>query len=102
MSEEMFLTSSGAWDGLKPHHILALRAVAPSGVFTDTAKGGYLSQVGRDSQLGEIADALFSDDYRFLTSLPAGYKNLKPQLLELMRLAYSRGVRVADSRVRNM
>ena len=102
MREGMFFQPDIDWAELAPHHVLTLRACAPAGVFTSTAKGGYLSRVGGDTELSEVATAAFTNDHECLDNLPASCKTMRPQLVQLMQLAYRKGIRSADSRVKSM
>lgn len=102
MKEGMFLDSSVDWSGLKPFHLLALRACTPDGVFTEKAKGGYLTQVGKGTALAEMTNWLFADDYEFVTSLPVEWQKLRAQLIPLMQMAYRYRIRPTDSRVKSM
>lgn len=98
----MFFDPGNNWTRLDPIDILAIRATAPKGVFTPTAKGGYLTQVRGNPEFTALADALFSDDEGFITHLPAQWQQLQPQLLQLMQLAYKSGIRAADLNVKRM
>lgn len=100
MTEAMFFNPENNWKELRPDNILALRACAPNGVFTTTAKGGYLTKVSGNPELEEITSALFSDDFGFINGLPAKWQDKKAELIILMQLAYGKGIRSADSRVR--
>ncbi|MDP3899927.1 MAG: hypothetical protein Q8Q23_02490 [bacterium] len=106
MREGMFFNSRIDWNKLSPAHILALRACAPNGVFTDTAKVGFLNKIAEsDSELylSGLVDALFgTSDLKFLDKLPPEYSRLKPQLIQLMQLAYRYKIRPADVRVKQM
>lgn len=94
MTEAMFFDQKVDWSRMEPHHILALRACAHDGVFTQTAKAGYLSQVSDDHDRSGIADALFTvSDTEFLKRLPEKWQSLKPQLKILMQLARGHGIR---------
>lgn len=100
MNERMFFDPNVNWLALEPHMIFALRATAPEEVFTSTAKGGYLTQVGGDDERSALADYLFvEDDFAFARKLPA---DARAPIVQLMKLAYTRGIRPADARVKSM
>ncbi len=95
----MFLDLGNDWGGLDPDHILALRAVAPSGVFTAKAVEGYAKAVGDDEELRALIPALFASDLEVVTKLPEAQEAMRPQLVALMRLAYEHRIRLADPRL---
>lgn len=99
MSEDMFFDSRNDWGGLDPKHLLALRAVAPAGVFTSRAAVSYLAAVGEDKELADLAPALFSSDVEVVSKLPASSLHLRSQLITLMRVAYDHRIRLADPRL---
>ncbi|MDP3770564.1 MAG: hypothetical protein U1A25_00525 [Candidatus Sungbacteria bacterium] len=99
MSEDMFSNPANDWGGLNPEHLLALRAVAPAGVFTSQALVGYLSAVRGDEELTELAPALFGSDVELISKLPAVHTSMKPQLIMLMQVAYEQRIRLADPRL---
>ncbi|MDO8551278.1 MAG: hypothetical protein Q7S03_01175 [bacterium] len=99
MKERMFFDPKNDWLRLTPFQVLVLRACAPRGVFSQSGRVGYLSQVGGDENLSEIAEALFSDDYGLLEKLPTDLKPLRGQLAVLMELAYRNRIRGIDPRV---
>lgn len=99
MTEDMFFDPSNDWGGLDPDHILALRAVAPSGVFTAKAAERYAKAVGDDTELHALVPALFASDLEVITKLPEAQQLLRPQLLTLVKLAYQHKIRVADGRL---
>ncbi len=99
----MFFDPGFDWLSLEPHEILALRACAPDGVFTETAKGGYLTHVSGHPLYSGIANCLFgTSDYEFIIGLPESQKKLKPELVVLMHLVYRHGIRPADRQVKNL
>lgn len=102
MSESMFFDSSSNWDALEAPHILIMRAAAPTGVFTLTAKSGYLTAIDGDVEKSKIANSIFGDDYDFFMKLPRDWQTFKGQLVAVMQLAYRRGIRRSDSRVQRM
>lgn len=90
----MFFDPEIDWLSLHPVQIMTLRACAPSGVFSITAKGGYLTQVGGNTDRSDLADAMFAtSDTEFLARLPKKWQSLKPQLKTLMQLASEHGIR---------
>lgn len=95
----MFLDSTNDWGGLNPEHILALRAVTPTYVFTDKAREGYLSAVRGDEELCALAPALFASDLEVITQLPEAHRALGPHLIKLMKIAYDYSIRLADAHV---
>jgi hypothetical protein len=102
MNKAMFFGPEN-WSNLQPEQVLALRAVTPNGVFDSTAEAGYLTKVGGNPALVKLSEVLFKDDYYFINNLPEEYKKeLRPQLLMLMKLAYTHQIRPANSSVRNM
>lgn len=102
MSEDMFFDPGVDWRPLKPYHMLVLRACAPANVFTITAKSGYLIRVGGIPELSEIANAIFTSDYEFVTNLPSRWKEFQPQLVTLIHLVYRSNIRPTDPRVKAM
>lgn len=98
----MFFGPDVDWPNLEPIDILVLRACAPSGVFTPAARGGYLTRVGGDEDRSEIADAMFATDFEFIDKLPPAWQKVKQELITLMQLAYRKGIRPLDSRVKSM
>lgn len=100
MSEGMF--DSPLWLELSSAHVLALRACAPYTIWTLSAKEAYLDQVSERADLADIAEAIFSDDHTFVTGLPVMWRSNTPELIALCKLAYGRGIRTPDSRVKNM
>lgn len=102
MKEAIFLDPDVDWHQLEPIDILILRACSPQGVFSTTAKGGYLTQVGKNADLLAIADAIFANDYEFVTNLPSEWVEVQPQITQLMQLAYRKKIRPADNRVKSM
>jgi hypothetical protein len=99
MKEEMFSDLNVDWSSLEPVHILAMRAIAPKGVFTPAGRSGYLMQVKGNSDLTGMAAMLFVDDFGFANHL---WPSVRPQILALMRMAYDHGIRTADPRVKSM
>lgn len=99
MNEAMFFDPSSPWNQLESTDVLIIRAFAPDGVFTSTAKAGYLNSIGGIPYLAELVDDIFCDDYQFVTKLPAGSKN---QLIQLVQMVYRQGIRVSDKRVKEM
>lgn len=99
MDKAMFYDSNNDWLSLEPHHILVLRAVTPDGVFVPVAMSGYLARVQGNPDRSAIADSLFSGDYEFVLNLPA---EVRAELIQLMQLAYRKGIRPADPRVKAM
>lgn len=95
----MFLDPSNDWGGLDPDHILALRAVAPLGVFTAKAAEGYARAVDNDEEFRALIPALFASDLEVITKLPEAQQSLRPQLLTLMELAYRHKIRIGDGRL---
>lgn len=95
MKQAMFFDPSIDWSQFDPVHVLVLRACAPKQVFARENKTAYLTQVGGNEGLSDIADALFADDYAFANAIP----ELRSHLVTLMLLAYELGIRPADSRV---
>lgn len=102
ITKEIFTGSRAPWRGLTPFHVLAMRAVTPAGVFTPEYKPAYLDQIQGNGFLSEIADVIFASDHRFLSELPVEWTGLRSQLIQLMQLAYRRGIRVPDLRVSSM
>lgn len=103
MDEAMFFREENDWLALAPHQILALRAVAPKGVFTETAKAGYLARIGGDHDRSKIVKAMFGgDDHAFIRDIPSEYADLKPLIIQLTQLAYKYGIRTANPRVNAM
>lgn len=103
MDEAMFYREDNDWMALEAHHILALRAVAPAGVFTATAKAGYLARIGGDPDRASIVKAMFdTDDAAFIRNLPKEHADLKPLIVQLSQLAYKYGIRTANPRVNGM
>lgn len=99
MNEDMFFDSANDWGGLDPEHLLALRAVAPAGVFTAKAAKTYISAVGDDHELAKFAPALFGSDVDLIHKLPLSHAAVKPQIIALVRIAYDHQIRLADSRL---
>lgn len=104
MKENMFFNPNIDWLQLEPYHILALRACTPSNVFTEAAKAGYLTRISGDHDRVELANCMFTlgDDYAFVKHLPDSLKELQPQIVQLVQLAYRKGIRNADRLVRDM
>ncbi len=90
------------WEDLAPVHVLALRALAPERVFTPGNREEYLKRVTDDQTLQQIADAIFSDDFGFVRSLPKEFQDLENLLIQLVQIAYREGIRPADARVKAM
>ena len=103
MDPEMFRAEWVDWTEFEPYHLLALRACVPNTpVFTADAKRDYVIRT-TGTELAKLADTLFSRrDYEFITELPGAYQPYRDQLLSLMQLAYRKGVRNPDTRVRAM
>jgi hypothetical protein len=98
----MFISPPGGMplEAMDPWCYLALRAVAPVGVFTSAAKTAFLKEVVNDAELSAIAEYTFQiDDYIFAKKSPL---QLQPQLIALQQLAYRSGIRPVDLRVRNL
>jgi len=102
MKEGMFFDPSVDWTVLEPYQVLTMRACAPNGVFTSTAKTGYLTRVGGNPELSEIADAIFGDDYWFITHLPENWSDIKSELITLMILSYKKGIRRVDKSIQSL
>lgn len=101
MTEAMFFDPKIDWSELEPIDILAMRACAPAGVFTEVAKGAFLTRI-EHSELGELANALFYQDEPFIILLPPSVTEYRPMLIQLVQLAYRKGIRPSDSVVRRM
>ena len=91
----MFLDPANNWGGLDPEYLLALRAVAPAGVFTEKAMENYLSAVRGDDELCLLAPALFGSDADIIEKLPVTECSMKSELIKLMELAYKHRIRLA-------
>lgn len=103
MDKAMFFDSQNNWNEMLPVHVLTLRAVTPSGVFDSTSEAGYLTRVGGNPALTRLSEILFKDDYYFVSNLPEDLKkDLGPQLIQLIQMAYKKKIRLADSRVKTM
>lgn len=103
MREDMFSDPSVNWGELEPFHVLALRACAPSNVFTSKAKARCLARLSGNPSLTEIADTVFlDDDFEFVNGLSEDWGMIKTVLIELMHLVYRSRIRPADSRVKAM
>lgn len=105
MSEAMFFGQKVDWEGLTPVHLLALRAYTPQGVFSPTAKAGYLARSSGNTVLTELAEALFADDLGFVNGLPESLnekEQLRVVLIQMTQMAYKLKIRPADSRVKSM
>lgn len=101
MSDRMFSPNRDVdWRTFNPDHILALRAVAPDGVFTETIKANYLERVADDTDLAELADFIFEDDYTFVLRVSRG--TTRVSIVMLMKSAYDAGIRPSDPRVKAM
>ena len=95
MSESMFY--DGGWEGLGPREIVTLRIYAPAGVFSETAKTGFLTRVGSDPKWSDIVKSVFAPtDFGFLGSLP---ESEIPKVKLLLRFAYDNHIRKADPNV---
>jgi hypothetical protein len=99
MTEDMFLNVANDWGGLDPEHLLVLRACAPDGVFTQTAREGYLTSIGDDQELRALAPALFGTDLEVITRIPSAHQETKSHLIKLVQLAYKHDIRLADRRL---
>jgi hypothetical protein len=100
MSADMFMEEAFNWiHGLGQLDLLTLRALAPRGVFTTRARGIYESQVGNIRELDDIAPVIFADDFLFVNQLPEDWRE---QLIALVKLAYQKGIRTPDLRVKDL
>jgi hypothetical protein len=97
MTEAMFSQGDRyTWRNFEPHHMLALRACTPEGVFTKKAGDMYLKQTEGDPDLENLSGMLFTTDEGFARSLPA---EMKPQIVVMMKMAYEKGIRPRDRRI---
>lgn len=98
MKETMFFEPID-WQ-LESFQVLALRALAPKGVFTPTGKSGYLTRVVGKPALLEIADTIFATDFEFATKVSP---EIRAVIVELMEFAYRYGIRPEeDPRVKSL
>jgi hypothetical protein len=96
MNELMFYDQG--WEALNPDEILTLRIYAPTGVFTETAKNGFLSRVGSDPKWAYVLKSVFTPyDIAFLSNLPEAKQ---PATQTLLLFAYSNRIRPADPAVK--
>jgi hypothetical protein len=97
MTENMFDDANNDWLLLEPVHILALRALTPSYVFTNAAGLEYLARVSGDKVRMNLAQHMFAvTDFDLVTNL---MPDLRSQVLSLVQLAYRKKTRNPDTRV---
>ncbi len=91
--------SKNDWTRMDRIALLTLRAISPWEVFSANNQGIFKMQVEHIPELLKLYPLVFSDDYQFATGL---FDDIRPQLVELMKMTYLKGIRSADTRVKNL
>jgi hypothetical protein len=102
MSEEMFLDPDVDWSRFDLIPLLALRACTPPGVFTEKAKGGFITGSRDRDDTGQLSQLLFGTDAEFARTLSGVSGDLAPVLITMMKLTYRKKIRPRDPAVERM
>lgn len=100
MTVQMFFSNKPDWNRLNRFDVISLRIFAPDGIFNETSKAGYLTQVGENPNLAPLADSVFNDDFKFISSISDPQE--RNAAIQLSQMVYRRGIRKADPTVKSM
>lgn len=101
-TKDIFFDPNSNWNDLEAEDAIYLRLFAPDGIFVPEMESGFLAKVGGNKKLSAIADLIFNDDFHIVNHLPEELSAKRGEIVVLLNILYTKGVRRKDPRVVNM